>query len=79
MPRFAANLTMLFTELPFMERFEAAARAGFEAVEYLFPSPNTLTRLHNRRRDRLGRHNQASDTVSRNHAVYVVQPALDCT
>ena len=37
MPRFAANLTMLFTELPFMERFEAAAKAGFEAVEYLFP------------------------------------------
>lgn len=37
MPRFAANLTMLFTELPFMDRFEAAARAGFRAVEYLFP------------------------------------------
>ncbi|CAN7591467.1 hydroxypyruvate isomerase [Variovorax sp. LjRoot84] len=37
MPRFAANLTMLFTELPFMERFEAAAKAGFKAVEYLFP------------------------------------------
>ena len=37
MPRFAANLTMLFTELPFMQRFEAAAQAGFEAVEYLFP------------------------------------------
>ena len=37
MPRFAANLTMLFTELPFMQRFEAAAHAGFEAVEYLFP------------------------------------------
>ena len=37
MPKFAANLTMLFTELPFMQRFEAAARAGFEAVEYLFP------------------------------------------
>ncbi len=37
MPRFAANLTMLFTELPFMQRFEAAARAGFDAVEYLFP------------------------------------------
>lgn len=37
MPRFAANLTMLFTELPFMDRFEAAARAGFKAVEYLFP------------------------------------------
>lgn len=37
MPKFAANLTMLFTELPFMQRFEAAARAGFQAVEYLFP------------------------------------------
>ena len=37
MPRFAANLTMLFTELPFLERFEAAARAGFTGVEYLFP------------------------------------------
>jgi hydroxypyruvate isomerase len=30
---------MLFTELPFMQRFEAAAKAGFEAVEYLFPYP----------------------------------------
>lgn len=39
MPKFAANLSMLFTELPFMQRFEAAARAGFEAVEYLFPYP----------------------------------------
>jgi hydroxypyruvate isomerase len=39
MPQFAANLTMLFTELPFMQRFEAAAKAGFEAVEYLFPYP----------------------------------------
>ncbi|HOZ63876.1 MAG TPA: hydroxypyruvate isomerase [Burkholderiaceae bacterium] len=37
MPRFAANLSMLFTELPFMERFAAARTAGFEAVEYLFP------------------------------------------
>ena len=37
MPKFAANLTMLFTELPFMQRFEAAAKAGFDAVEYLFP------------------------------------------
>lgn len=37
MPRFAANLTMLFNEVPFLERFEAAARAGFQAVEYLFP------------------------------------------
>ena len=37
MPRFAANLTMLFTEMPFMERFAAAKSAGFDAVEYLFP------------------------------------------
>lgn len=37
MPKFAANLSMLFTELPFLERFAAAARAGFEAVEFLFP------------------------------------------
>jgi len=37
MPRFAANLTMLFTEVPFLERFDLAAKAGFEAVEFLFP------------------------------------------
>jgi hydroxypyruvate isomerase len=37
MPRFAANLTMLFNEVPFLDRFERAARAGFEAVEFLFP------------------------------------------
>jgi hydroxypyruvate isomerase len=37
MPRFAANLTMLFNEVPFMERFAAARAAGFDAVEYLFP------------------------------------------
>lgn len=37
MPRFAANLTMLFTELPMLERFAAAARAGFEGAEILFP------------------------------------------
>jgi hydroxypyruvate isomerase len=37
MPRFAANLTMLFNEVPFLDRFEHAARAGFEAVEFLFP------------------------------------------
>ncbi|WP_399683731.1 TIM barrel protein, partial [Xenophilus sp.] len=37
MPRFAANLSMLYTELPFLERFAAAAADGFEAVEYLFP------------------------------------------
>jgi hydroxypyruvate isomerase len=37
MPRFAANLTMMFTEFPFLDRFERAAKAGFEAVEFLFP------------------------------------------
>lgn len=37
MPRFAANLTMLYNEVPFLERFEKAARAGFGSVEFLFP------------------------------------------
>ncbi|MCK0208178.1 hydroxypyruvate isomerase [Starkeya koreensis] len=37
MPRFAANLTMLFNEVPFLDRFEKAAAAGFTGVEYLFP------------------------------------------
>ena len=37
MPKFCANLTMLWNEHDFMDRFAAAARAGFEAVEYLFP------------------------------------------
>jgi hydroxypyruvate isomerase len=37
MPRFAANLTMLFNELPFLDRFAAAREAGFDGVEFLFP------------------------------------------
>ena len=37
MPKFAANLTMLFTEHAFLDRFEHAAKAGFDAVEFLFP------------------------------------------
>ena len=37
MLKFAANLTMLFNELPFLDRFEAAAKADFKAVEFLFP------------------------------------------
>ncbi|MCW3474132.1 2-oxo-tetronate isomerase [Limobrevibacterium gyesilva] len=37
MPRLAANLSMMFNELPFLDRFEAAAKAGFKAVEFLFP------------------------------------------
>ena len=49
MPRFCANLSLLFTELPFLERFGAARAAGFEAVEVLFPyddpAPQILDRL----------------------------------
>ena len=37
MPRFSANISMMFTEVPLPERFEAAARAGFKAVEIQFP------------------------------------------
>jgi hydroxypyruvate isomerase len=37
MPRLAANLSMMFNEVPFLDRFDAAAKAGFKAVEFLFP------------------------------------------
>ncbi|WP_406646327.1 TIM barrel protein [Aliisedimentitalea scapharcae] len=37
MPRFAANISLLFAELPYLDRFSAAADAGFDAVEILFP------------------------------------------
>ena len=37
MPQFAANLSMLYPEFAFLDRFEAAAQDGFKAVEYLFP------------------------------------------
>ena len=37
MPRFAANLTMMYGEYPFPDRFAAAAKDGFTAVEFLFP------------------------------------------
>ena len=37
MPRFAANLSMMFTEVPFLDRFARARAAGFTAVEFLFP------------------------------------------
>jgi hydroxypyruvate isomerase len=42
MPKFSANLTLLFNELDFLDRFQAAKDAGFKGVEYLFPlrSPN---------------------------------------
>ncbi|MGE5488703.1 MAG: TIM barrel protein, partial [bacterium] len=37
MPKFSANLSMMFNEVPFLDRFAAARDAGFKAVEYLFP------------------------------------------
>jgi len=37
MPKFAANLTMLYNEVDFLERFKAASEAGFKGVEFLFP------------------------------------------
>ena len=37
MPRLCANLSMMFNEVPFLDRFEQAAKAGFDAVEFLFP------------------------------------------
>jgi 2-dehydrotetronate isomerase len=51
MPRFAANLTMMFNEWPFLDRFDAAADAGFSAVEFLFPyehSPDAIGRCLSR-------------------------------
>lgn len=48
MPRFAANLSMLFTEVPFLDRFERAARAGFSSVEFLFPYPFATAEIRNR-------------------------------
>jgi hydroxypyruvate isomerase len=48
MPRFAANLTFMFTEAPFLERFALAAQCGFTAVEFAFPydhSPDVIASL----------------------------------
>jgi hydroxypyruvate isomerase len=48
MPKFAANLTMLFNEVPFLDRFAAASEAGFEAVEFLFPYAFPAAELRSR-------------------------------
>jgi 2-dehydrotetronate isomerase len=48
MPRFAANLSMLYPEIDFLDRFEAAARDGFRAVEYLFPYAYDARELQSR-------------------------------
>ncbi|MEM6617239.1 MAG: 2-oxo-tetronate isomerase [Pseudomonadota bacterium] len=51
MPKLAANLTTLFTDVPFLDRFERAARAGFEAVEFLFPYAHTVDEIGTRLED----------------------------
>jgi len=51
MPRFAANLTMLFNEAPFLDRFERAANAGFDAVEFLFPYAYKVEEIKQRLND----------------------------
>jgi hydroxypyruvate isomerase len=51
MPRFAANLSMLYSEYAFLDRFTAAAKDGFEAVEYLFPYAFDAQELHLRLAD----------------------------
>jgi len=48
MPRLAANLSMMFNEVPFLDRFAAARAAGFQAVEFLFPYDFTATELRKR-------------------------------
>lgn len=48
MPRFCANLSMMFNEVPFLDRFEAAAKAGFRAVEFLFPYDHPAAELRAR-------------------------------
>ena len=51
MPKLAANLTMLFGEMEFLDRFEAAAQAGFRGVEFLFPYAYDAGELQRRLRD----------------------------
>jgi hydroxypyruvate isomerase len=51
MPRFAANLSMMFNELPFMDRFAAAAKAGFKGVEFLFPYEYPAAEIRKRLND----------------------------
>ncbi len=48
MPRLAANLSMMFNEVPFLDRFEAAAKAGFSAVEFLFPYEHPAAEIRKR-------------------------------
>src|SRR5579872_7542575 len=51
MPRFSANLGFLFPDLPFLDRFAAAAKAGFTAVEYAAPYEHPQAELKKRLAD----------------------------
>jgi len=51
MPRFAANLTLMYTEVPFLDRFAAAAIDGFDAVEFLFPYEHPAHAIATRLKD----------------------------
>ena len=71
MPKFAANLTMLFTEVPFLDRFEHAAKAGFEAVEFLFPyafEPREIKAAARRERPEAGAAQPAGRRLGRRRA-----------
>ena len=48
MPRLAANLSMMFNEVPFLDRFAAARKAGFDGVEFLFPYEHPAAELRKR-------------------------------
>ena len=48
MPRLCANLSMMFNEVPFLDRFAAAAKAGFEGVEFLFPYDHEASEIRGR-------------------------------
>ena len=49
--RFSVNISLLFTEVPFLERFAAAARSGFSAVEFCWPPAEALPHLEEAVRD----------------------------
>jgi 2-dehydrotetronate isomerase len=51
MPKFAANLSWLYQELPFLDRFDAAARSGFKAAEFLFPYQFSPAEISSRLRE----------------------------
>ncbi len=64
MPRFAANLSLMFTEVAFLDRFEAAAKAGFKGVEFLFPYAFDVAEIRSRL-DTLGLGSRAVQSAAR--------------